>query len=38
MNENKNIVDVKPVNGNIEVTVDEAKRLLKEHNNIRSVT
>lgn len=33
MNENKNIVDVKPVDGNVEVTVDEAKRLLKEHKN-----
>ena len=30
---NNNTIDVKPIDGNIEVTVDEAKRLLKEHNN-----
>ncbi len=33
MNEKNNIVDVEPVDGNIKVTVNEAKRLLKEHNN-----
>ena len=33
MSEKNNIVDVKPIDGNIQVTVDEAKRLLKEHNN-----
>ena len=33
MNDNKNIVDVKPLDGNMQVTVEEAKRLLKEHNN-----
>ena len=33
MNDNKNIVDVKPIDGNMQVTVEEAKRLLKEHNN-----
>ena len=33
MNEKNNVVDVKPVDGNMQVTVEEAKRLLKEHNN-----
>jgi multiple sugar transport system ATP-binding protein len=33
MNEKNNIVDVKPVDGNLQVTVEEAKRLLKEHHN-----
>ena len=33
MSEKNNIVDVKPIDGNTQVTIDEAKRLLKEHGN-----
>lgn len=33
MSEKNNIVDVKPIDGNTQVTVEEAKRLLKEHGN-----
>ena len=32
MSEKNNIVEVKPIDGNMQVTVEEAKRLLKEHN------